>query len=178
MFPRITDIWPNLLRRIRVGEEDEAQPGQERGQADGDQAGRLLQEEDESEEDGDDLRVDEGMLLEFFRHLYWTRLRTLGADQLEPSAKWLLGPDVVEECQAVANLEEAGIGQWAPLFEPSDFNNEHKPLTIQQYGLTAEELRAWAQRCVELRAAIVRKSQEHAVAEPEAEDENREARSR
>ena len=78
----------------------------------------------------------------------------------------------------MANLEEVGPDQWAPLFEPTDFNNEHQPLTIEEYGLTADELRAWAQRCVELRTAIERKSQEHTRAEPEVEDENRESRPR
>ena len=42
MFPRITEIWPNLLRRVRGGAEGEAQPRQEEDQADDDQAERLL----------------------------------------------------------------------------------------------------------------------------------------
>ena len=51
-------------------------------------------------------------------------------------------------------------------------------MTIEQYHLTEEELRAWAQRCMELRAAIVQRSQEHAVPEPDVDDNDRPERSR
>ena len=39
-----------------------------------------------------------------------------------------LGPDIVEECQAVSRLEEAKSDNWEPLFEPNSFNTRHGPL--------------------------------------------------
>ena len=45
--------------------------------------------------------------------------------------KWLLGPDVIEECQAVANLEEVDLDQWTPLFDPVSFNEVNQPLEIE-----------------------------------------------
>ena len=50
--------------------------------------------------------------------------------------KWPLGPDIVEECQAVANLEEGDPDQWAPLFDPQAFNEANQPLTLEQYRLS------------------------------------------
>ena len=66
----------------------------------------MLQIDDQSDENDDELRVDEAKLLEDYKHTYWSRLVTVGADELEQERKWPLGPDIVEECQAVANMEE------------------------------------------------------------------------
>ena len=65
-----------------------------------------------------------------------------------------LGPDVVEECQAVANMEAVDPDNWTPLFDPTAFNEAHQPLTIDQYRLPQEELESWSGRCVTLRARI------------------------
>ena len=62
-----------------------------------------------------------------------------GEDRKNP-----LGPDIVEECQAIANMEEADDGNWAPLFEPTEFNEAHKPLKVEQYRLPKEDLQTWA----------------------------------
>ena len=45
-------------------------------------------------------------MLEVYKNTYWSRLVTVGAGELEQERKWPLGPDIVEECQAVANMEE------------------------------------------------------------------------
>ena len=125
MFPRITDIWPNLLRRVRGAGNGEAQPGQENGQAEEGQEARLLQGHAQSEDEGDELSVDEAQLLEDYRLLNWSRLVTIGADEPEQERKWPFGPDIVDECQAVASLEAVDPERWAPLFDPSSFNEEH-----------------------------------------------------
>ena len=83
MFPRITDIWPNLLRRIRGGDEGQDQDGQGHGGEEDAQEARLLQIDDQSDENDDELRVDEAKLLEDYKHTYWSRLVTVGADELE-----------------------------------------------------------------------------------------------
>ena len=36
--------------------------------------------------------------------------------------KFALAPDLIEECQAVADLNDVNIDGWEPIFEPSDFN--------------------------------------------------------
>ena len=125
MFPRITDIWPNLLRRVRGGENGEAQHEQDNDGADDDQEARLLQGNAQSDDEGDELSIDEGQLLEDYKNTYWSRLVTVDADELEQERKWPFGPDIVEECQAVANLEAVDPMRWAPLFDPTSFNNEH-----------------------------------------------------
>ena len=83
MFPRITDIWPNLLRRIRGDHEGQDQDGQGHGLEYDAQEARLLQIDDQSDENDDELRVDEAKLMEDYKHTYWSRLVTVGADELE-----------------------------------------------------------------------------------------------
>ena len=55
-------------------------------------------------------------------------------------------------------MEDVDDDDWAPLFEPTEFNEEHKPLKLEQYKLPEDDLRTWAERCVSIRAAIVEKS--------------------
>ena len=108
---------------------------------------------DEDEVEGDDvLRVDEMQLLETHKNLYWSRL--IAVDRYEPPQqllrddsvyRWPLGPDVVAECSAVAELPMCGADQWAPLFEPHDFGEAHGPLLIENYQLPEEDLRTWAE---------------------------------
>ena len=44
--------------------------------------------------------------------------------KIEEDKKWPLGPDIVEECDAVANLDPTEEDSWSPLFEPTDFNKK------------------------------------------------------
>ena len=57
--------------------------------------------------------------------------------------KFPLGPDVVEECQAVVDLQQQDNNEqeWSPLFEPNDFNQTHGPLVIKEYQLSNEDLK-------------------------------------
>ena len=45
--------------------------------------------------------------------------------------KWPMGPDIFEECEAVSNLPPVDPDGWAPLFDPTDFNETNQPLTTE-----------------------------------------------
>ena len=96
------------------------------------------------------------MLLDY-RLLHWTRLLRIENYEADQERKWPIGPDVFEECQAVAELPEVNEGDWVPLFEPHGFNEEHGPLQIEDYRLSEEDLWDWAQRCTRIRARITEK---------------------
>ena len=49
---------------------------------------------------------------------------------------WPMGPDIVEECLAVAALPRDVDERWSPLFEPAEFNEEHGPLLVDDYRLS------------------------------------------
>jgi len=70
--------------------------------------------------------------------------------------KWALGPDIVEECTAVAALEEQDA--WSPLFEPNSFNEEHKPLLLADYLLSEEELEVWGESCTTIREQVAKRA--------------------
>ena len=131
MLQRITDLWPNLLGAVRVHDEGEEEGEENQGNS--------------SSSEEDLLKIDEQQLLEFYNHLYWTRLISLEDYREGEDRKYPLGPDIVEECQAIANLEEEDNHSWAPLYEPTEFNEEHKPLKLEQYKLPKEDLLTWAE---------------------------------
>ena len=80
--------------------------------------------------------------------------------------KFKLGPDLVEECKAVIEAPEPDGPVWQPLFEPHDFNESHAPLQIEEYRLSKEDLKLWAERSTKLRAEIVEKAKRYAEEEP------------
>ena len=134
MLGRITDLWPGLLSRNGQDEYEE---------------GHCSQTEDNLEGSENEARqLDEEQLLEDYRHLYWTRLMVLEGYETGQERKWPLGPDVVEECQAVEQLPEARQHEWEPLFEPADFNEQHGPLELDRYRLTSAEMEAWAVKAI------------------------------
>ena len=59
----------------------------------------------------------------------------------------------------MAELPEVNEEDWAPLFEPHSFNDEHGPLDIEDYRLSESDLIDWAQRCTRVRARIKEKIQ-------------------
>ena len=113
----------------------------------------LGQQEDEDEPAGH-LAIDEEQITEHFRHLFWTRLLVINGYETGGERKWPLGPDIIEECQAVADLQPDGQDEWKPLFDPFKFNEDHGPLTLDDYRLEPEELRSWAERAVRIRESI------------------------
>ena len=74
------------------------------------------------------------------------------------SRKYKLGPDIVEECEAVASLPESNHPGWSPIFEPVEFNEAHGPLAIEDYRLSTDELHSWAVRATTLRSTIAERS--------------------
>ena len=90
MLQKITDLWPGLFRIIEPGRDEQDQ------QQDND--------DDDDEIQARGLIVDEDQVLLDFKHLNWTRLMVV--HQLEPDQRWMwkMGPDLIEECQAVAVL--------------------------------------------------------------------------
>ena len=69
------------------------------------------------------LRVDEGQVQQDYKNLYWTRI--IRVENYEPlnnleaadhRYRWPLAPDIIEHCNAVADLPEADPDSWAPLF--------------------------------------------------------------
>ncbi len=77
--------------------------------------------------------------------------------------KYALGPDVVEECTAVAMMNEPD--EWQPEFEPNDFNERHKPLTLDGYKLSEEELEVWGETCTKIRQKIMKRAARFEVAD-------------
>ena len=110
------------------------------------------------------------MLLEDYRTLNWSRLQAVHEFGIEEVTMYPLGPDIVEECQAVAQLSRDSVANWAPLFEPGMFNEAHGPLTVADYGLSQDGLRVWAERTIKIRAVINSK----ALSVAESEDQNTE----
>ena len=85
--------------------------------------------------------------------------------QLHEENKWPLGPDIIEECQAVATLPQNEEDTWSPDFEPYDFNAAHGPLTIENYRLSRDALEEWAVRGIKIRTKIVEHSSQFAAQE-------------
>ena len=140
MLQRLTDLWPGFVRVINPNEDDERQP--------------LLGNGEDEEDDGREIDVDEDELLENYRTLNWSRLISVHQFEMEESRMWPVGPDIVEECQSVAALPRDSSSNWAPLFEPVDFNETHGPLNVEYYRLSPEDLLTWAERTIKIRATI------------------------
>ena len=63
--------------------------------------------------------------------------------------KHALGPDIVEELQALeAEDEDEDSGSWSALFDPTAFTEANQPLSLDRFRLSAAELETWAQRLV------------------------------
>lgn len=65
-------------------------------------------------------------MLKEYQNVYWSRLIAVQGFQAvqddENRYKWPLGPDIVEECNAVAELPAVDNEAWTPLYDPYDFN--------------------------------------------------------
>jgi len=84
--------------------------------------------------------------------------------------KHALGPDIVEELQSLEAVDaDDSLDEWAPLFDPESFTQAHQPLSLDRYRLSEEELKAWAQRLVRLRAEIDQRAKRLVDVEPAAE---------
>ena len=106
------------------------------------------------------LKIDDDQLLKDYKNLYWTRLMQVEDYEAGMDRKLPMGPDIVEACQSVADMDSDEDAEWSPLFEPTDFNKEHGPLEVEEYRLPADDLKAWAERCVALRSSIAERAKE------------------
>ena len=80
-----------------------------------------------------------------YKNLYWSRLMVIENLETGIQRKWPLGRDIIEEIKSVAEMPQANQEEWAPLFEPYEFNNHHGPLLIDEYKLSKDDLLSWAQ---------------------------------
>ena len=55
--------------------------------------------------------------------------------------------------------------EWAPMFEPNEFNERHKPLTLEGYRLSEEELEVWGEACTTIRKKITERAARFVVAD-------------
>ena len=125
MLQKITELWPGLVR-YGGDDEDPGQPSQ-------------TDREEESDQDANHI-VDEEQIIQDYHRLFWTRLMAIDGYEAGQERKWPLGPDIVEECQAVEQLPAVDEDEWAPLFEPAEFNVAQGPLTLDGYRLSSTEL--------------------------------------
>ena len=121
MLRPITDLWPNLLRPGGAEQSEEEEP--------------LLASQEDEPDDDDAIQVDERQIIEEYRNLCWTRVVSVQNFSADQDRKWPLGPDIVEECQAVAALPPVDPDGWVPLFEPTEFTRAHQPLLVEDYRL-------------------------------------------
>jgi len=136
MINRLTDLWPNLIRRIRGGQDsDDPDPDSDRE--------ALI-------DPGQVQEVEEAELTEFYKNQYWTRLMNVERYEQGQERKHAMGPDIIEECLAIHSLPEVEPDAWAPFFEPTSFTEQHGPLKVDDYMLSQDELRQWAERCTRL----------------------------
>ena len=119
---------------------------------------RLLTGPDVANDGEVTLEVDEEQLLLDYKHLFWSRIITVDGFEVDLMQMWPLGPDIIEECKAVAGIQPDDIESWVPLFEPADFNDAHGPLKLEDYQLSQEELKTWAERVIKIRADIMQKA--------------------
>jgi len=95
------------------------------------------------------------------------------------SRKHDIGPDVLEEVQAVFDLpEDEEVDQWRAYFDPEHFIAENQPLTLDRFRLTTPELKTWAERMTKIRADITAKASRLKQHEPVEHNEVEEPRSR
>lgn len=126
---------------------------------------------DEDSEDGSSSdEVDEQRLLKDYKNLHWTRLIAIEGYAAGFDRKFALGPDIVEELQALLESEDEGDpGEWQALFDLDAFTEANQPLSLDRFRLSEEELREWAERLTRLRAEIEGRAGRLAHSEPEGD---------
>lgn len=93
--------------------------------------------------------------MEEYKNTFWTRLIAVDGFQAMPNNEngyhWALGPDLIEECNFVAELPAVDPDEYPPLYDPNAFNKAHGPLEIEKFRLPQDDLKAWALRVIKLR---------------------------
>ena len=52
-----------------------------------------------------------------YKNLFWTRLMNIENYESDRIRKFALAPDLIEECQAVADLNDVNVDYWEPIFD-------------------------------------------------------------
>ena len=112
------------------------------------------------------IRIDPEQLLKDYKNAYWTRVVDIQDFEAGRDLKIPMGPDLVEECSAVADLPPADSEEWRPLFEPTRFNEANGPLTLEAFKLNPDLLRYWAETCSKMRKDVTTRSELAAQQEP------------
>ena len=88
------------------------------------------------------IRIDPEQLLKDYKNAYWTRVVDIQDFEAGRDLKIPMGPDLVEEYSAVADLPPADSEEWRPLFEPTRSKEANGPLTLEAFKLNPDLLRS------------------------------------
>ena len=75
-----------------------------------------------------------------FRNLYWSGVVSLQLPLPGGNERRPIGPDVLREKELYEDLEEDHNEGWQLLFDPQDFNDRHKPLSMAKFALPKQLL--------------------------------------
>ena len=88
--------------------------------------------------------MDETTIYQVYKNCFWTRLIAVEGFQAvrddEDAYKWPIGPEILEECNAVAELPQVDANSWEPLFDHNQFQEQNGPLEIEKFRLPQEDL--------------------------------------
>lgn len=86
-----------------------------------------------------------------FRNLYWSGIVSIQTWNPGEAERSLIGPALKVEKELYDDLEVDADDGWELLFNPIEFNNEHKPLLLENYKLSKEELHKYAAQLTQIR---------------------------
>ena len=104
MLRRITQLWPNLIGRPNEAQED----GQQQPFVDEDQMKDLAES-----------------TLKVYGKDYWSRLIPLEGFLMGQQERYLIGPDMVQEVDAMYRIDIDTIPDWHPRWDPMEFQQLH-----------------------------------------------------
>ena len=135
MFTRITELWPNLLRRQGILQEQEDQVP------------------DAGQELSDLVRRD---LEETFSNLLWSRVVSVQETHDDLIRTWPMFDDIVQEREQLLAPDYPHCQEFIIHFEPSAFQLAHQELSVETYQLRESELLQWARTTTRIRARFQR----------------------
>jgi len=97
MLRRITQMWPNLIGRPNQGQEEEDQ---------------------EPFVDEDQMKDLEESTLKLYGTEYWSRLIPLEGFLMGQQERYLIGPDMAKEVDAMYRIDVDTIPDWMPRWDP------------------------------------------------------------
>ena len=100
------------------------------------------------------LRIEAGT----YKRLFWSRICTLQTALTQSYTRYSIEDDLLEELQQYDDRYVQEDDDWELLYSPKDFNDEFKPLAIDKYKLTQEQLRQYAVQLSQIRQRITEKA--------------------